>query len=207
MLVALCLAPESQAQFAPVVAKIRATIETSQGGKLIKTENKEGLYYRSSDGSTLTRWVTINGDENLGGDGELFDNKGLAVYNLNFRYKQATQINDAPIEKASPDEFKNLTNSKLGDDSIEGIRCRRGGTAMRWPDGHIDKTGEYCASIEYALTLREDEKLTQKGVTRHATKEMYEIKLGVEPDPKLFDVSAQFQVLRPEHSAAELPKK
>ena len=205
--IAVIVFPASvRAQFTPVSARIKLTVETSEGGKITKIERKEGYFYRTSDGSTLTRWIRVNGDESLGGSGELRDNKNHADYNINFNSKQAFQLNDEPLQPDTPDDFKNLAASTLGDDFVEGIKCRRTAVFMQWPDGRRERTGEDCVSIEYALRLREDRKLTQRGITRHATTEMYEIRLGVEPDPKLFDVSSQFQVYRPEPAKNTKPE-
>ena len=48
------------AQLVPVTAKTRETNESWQEGKLIKVDHKEGVFYRTSDGSTLKYWTKIN---------------------------------------------------------------------------------------------------------------------------------------------------
>src|SRR5260370_33334354 len=91
MMPTLMNAGSLQAQWVPVVAKIRMVHQTMVDGKLVRSETKEGDYYRSSDGSVLRYWKTVNGDEQAGGRAELLDNKNLASYQLNYHSKQAFQ--------------------------------------------------------------------------------------------------------------------
>jgi hypothetical protein len=69
---------------------------------------------------------------------------------------------------------------------------------MMWPDGRKERMGEVCVSMEYDLVLHKDNQLTQNGITHHAVTELYDIKLGVEPDPKLFDLQKTTTVYKPQ---------
>lgn len=175
------------AQWVPVTAKIRETDEILQDGKSIKVDNKEGVFYRTSDGSTLKYWTKVNGDETLGGSGEMTDNKTLSHYTVNV--KQNVAFEDGKLlEKLTPGASQFAAASTLGDQVIDGIRCRRVPSFIMWPDGRKERNGEACVSIENDLQLRTDRQHTQNGVTHHGITELYDIQLGVEPDPKLFDL-------------------
>jgi hypothetical protein len=185
------------AQWVPVTAKTRQTNETWQEGKLIKVDHKEGVFYRTSDGSTLRYWTKVNGDEVLGGSGEMTDNNSLSHYSVNVKQKVAFET-DKLLEKLTPGASQYAAASTLGDQVIEGIRCRRVPSFMMWPDGRKERMGEVCVSIEYDLELHKDNQLTQNGITHHAVTELYDIKLGVEPDPKLFDLQKTTTVYKPQ---------
>jgi len=197
MLLLVMGAANLRAQWVPVSAKMKQTVETMENGKVVKVEHKEGNFYRTSDGSTLRYWTQIDGDEKLGGSGELSDNKNLFHYSINFKTKQAFQVGPRDQMPVTPDS-ELTSRSRLGDDFVEGIRCRRCAVFIGWPDGRREPSGEICESIEYVLTLREDRHATQNGVTRHSVMEMYDIKLGVEPDRKLFDIEKNYTVFRPD---------
>jgi hypothetical protein len=184
-----------QGQWIPVTAKIREIHETWQAGKLVKVDHKEGVFYRTSDGSTLNYWTSVNGDEALGGQGETTDNRSLTHYSVNMKKKYAFELSKLP-ERVTPDSYQNAAASTLGDQEIEGVRCRRSPVFFLWPDGRLEKMGETCVSIEYGLELRKDHQLTQDGVTRHSVTEMYDIKLGIEPDAKLFDLQRNASVFK-----------
>lgn len=177
-----------QAQWVPVTARVRETHETWKQGKLEKVDHKEGLFYRTSDGSTLKYWTTVNGDEKLGGQGEMTDNKGLVQYSINMKHKYFYEIGTLP-EKLTPQLNRpSSSSSGLGDKVIGGLRCHRSSAVVQWPDGRREPMGEECVSIEYNLKLLTDHQVTQGGVTRHVITEMYDINLGAEPDANLFDL-------------------
>lgn len=176
------------AQWTPVVAKVRETQEIWKNGKLERVENKEGVFYRASDGSTLKYWTQVNGDDSRGGQGELTDNNRLIHYSLNMRTKTAHEMGKL-LEKLTPNNVSpSSAKESLGDAVYDGIPCRRIPAFVLWPDGRREPIGENCMSIEYALELRTEHKVTQGEITRHVVNELYDVKLGIEPDPKLFDL-------------------
>jgi hypothetical protein len=71
---------------------------------------------------------------------------------------------------------------------VDTFPCRRVPAFVQWPDGRRELIGEDCVSSEYALVLRTDHKATQGGLTHHVVYELYALKAGAEPDPKLFDL-------------------
>jgi hypothetical protein len=177
-----------RAQWVPVVAKVRQTHETWKDGKLDKVERKEGVFYRASDGSTLKYWTQVDGDESRGGAGEMTDNSNLIHYSLNMRTKNAHEI-DRFHEKLKPGDITPASmKQNLGDQVVESLTCRRVPAFVQWPDGRRELIGENCVSIEYALELRTDHKATQAGITSHIVYELYDVKVGIEPDPNLFDL-------------------
>ena len=65
------------AQFTPVVSKVRQTQETLVGGKVVKSVQREALYYRQSDGSYIFKRVsqTKDGESLPESTGAFWDNK------------------------------------------------------------------------------------------------------------------------------------
>jgi hypothetical protein len=181
-------AGSARAQWIPVVAKARETHETWKNSKLEKVDTKEGVFYRASDGSTLRYWVQVNGDESRGGAGEMTDTNNLVHYSLNVRTKDAHEV-DRLQEKLKPgDVVPTSMKESLGDQVVDTFPCRRVPAFVQWPDGRREPIGEDCVSSEYALVLRTDHKATQGGLTHHVVYELYALKAGAEPDPKLFDL-------------------
>ena len=204
MIVTFVSAGSLHAQWVPVVAKIRMVHQTIVDGKLVRSETKEGDYYRSSDGSVLRHWKTVNGDEQAGGRGELLDNKNLASYQLNYHTKQAFQ-SEWKMAKPSPDVFRAEPPKSLGEDSIEGIRCTIVPAQFQDGFGQPPKdAGRTCVSTDYALTLRTDITVRQGTTIEHTLIEMFDLRMHQEPDAKLFDIEAQFTVFKPQ-TRKELP--
>lgn len=193
----------SPQQWVPVTAKMRGMFETTKDGTTA-VEKREGVFFRSADGSMLKYWVSVNGDESRGGSGQLFDNKNLFHYSINFHQRVAYQSRRRNPKRVDPADFSsNLANSSLGNDLVEGMQCRRVPVIVLWPDGRREVIGEHCVSLDYALTLREESRATQNHVTRHVKIELYDIQLGVEPDAKLFDIENSYTVFRPESPPAK----
>lgn len=201
-LAALLGATDLDAQFVPVIAKMRFSKEDIVEGKVVDRMTKEGNYYRASDGSVLKRWTSVNGDENLGeiATGSLFDNKNVVSYGLNFKNRIAYL--DAPPEGTKPVRPQVLEGEAakgLGEDSVHGIACTLFPVRIAPRDRAAFSAGRACTSVKYDLELRQD--LTypsSSGRTIHTIFELYEVQLGMEPDPKLFDVRANFTVYVPE---------
>jgi hypothetical protein len=181
-------AGSAQAQWIPVVAQVRETHETWKNGKLEKVDTKEGVFYRASDGSTLKYWLQVNGDESRGGPGEMTDNSSLIHYSLNMRTKSAHEVARLPERLKPQDAVPTSMSESLGDQVVDTISCRRVPAFVQWPDGRRELIGENCVSIEYALELRTDHKAVQNEVMHHVVYELYNVRTGVEPDPKLFDL-------------------
>ncbi len=190
------------AQFAPVTAKMRHTKEVIVDGKVVETQTKEGNFYRSSDGSTLKQWTKANGNLDWG---DLWDNKNLMSYRLEYSNRQAYG-DPAPkgAQAGRPDALFPLASKALPQDSVEGIRCAIFPVRLHIPGNPPIPVGRTCESIEYNLQLKEDVTTQPVGTNKtiHTVFELYHIKLGLEPDPKLFDVHANFTVYE-----AQAPKK
>lgn len=183
------------AQFAPVTAKMRQTKEVIVDGKVVETEMRAGNFYRSSDGSTLRQWTKANGNPDWG---DLWDNKNLMSYRLEYSNRQAYET-PAPegAEAERPDALLPLASKGLPEDSVEGIRCVVSPIKLDMPGKPIIPMGRACTSIQYNLELKEDVSTqpVKTNKTIHTVFELYQIKLGLEPDPRVFDVHANFIVL------------
>ena len=189
------------AQFTPVTAKIRITDETIRNGKVIKTKMREGNYYRSSDGSFIRQWTKIDGDEKAApfSPGQLFDNRTATNYQLDFANHRAYEREKGgePMV-AHPPNYE--AAKKLRHDSVQGIPCILNPVKFYHRDTNTyEDIGTNWRSLEYNLNLRLD--LTRKldnGDSVHEITELFEIHIGTEPDPKLFDLQKNFTVYRPE---------
>jgi|SRR5712664_3246632 len=194
---ALLSADPLLAQWTPVVAKIRQTHQTVVSGKVVRNETKEGEFYRSSDGSVLRHWKTVNGDEGAAGQGDLLDNKKHAFYNLNYNTKRAYQVRTG-IPQPSPYVFSKETLQSRGEESIEGVRCTI--VPVDTADSGVTErdAGRSCVSSEYGLQLRTEVTVKQGGTEHRTLIEMYDLRINQEPDPKIFDLGSQFTVFKAE---------
>ncbi len=178
------------AQWVPVVSKIReATVVTDTDGKVIEQTSKDGNFFRNSEGSTLTQWVASSAPERTPSSGELMDNKNLALYQLQYQTKLALLKRKLNRPRSKSDESKLLPANNLGKSAVEGVPCT---LVPAWSSN--SRIGQGCYSYPYDLSLWEEVTITTRGgQTSHIRREMYGLKLNVEPDRRLFDVS-QFTV-------------
>lgn len=187
-----------QAQFLPVQAKIRETHEVIVSGKVAKTDVKEGKYFRSSDGSVLTQWVTLNGQQTW--EGSLEDNKEFAAYHLDYKQHVALRSAYHPGVAVTPGNFASITKD-IGTDSVENLRCRILPVDIGGEKLPTQMTiGKSCASVEYDLILWTDittPDRTTSGLDgkRHRVRtELSSITIGTEPDPALFNIKTNFRI-------------
>jgi len=200
---AVLLAPtDMHAQFLPVVAKRRLTKEHLVDGKVVDRVTKEGNYYRSSDGSILEQWTRVNGDEKLGelAAGSLWDNKNVVSYQLDFKnriaYLHAPPQGTKPVR---PDVSGARAAGALGEEFLEGISCRVFPVRIAPRDRPAFYAGQVCRSVKYDLELKQELSYPNSaGKIVHTVFQLYDIQLGREPDPKLFDVRGSFTVYAPE---------
>jgi hypothetical protein len=189
----LLSAGSAQAQFMPIQAKIRDTHQVIVSGKVIKSEVKEGNYYRSSDGSILVQWLTLNGERTW--DGSLEDNKELNSYHLDYKQHNAFEDGSHPPVAVKPGGFASIDRD-IGTDSVENFRCRilpakLGGVGFPTPV----LIGKSCVSPEYDLRLWTDVTVPEAdGKAERTRTELYGITIGVEPDSSLFDIKSHFKI-------------
>lgn len=169
-------------QWLPVLANVRETVEMNSGaGTTIETHY--GSFYRASDGSTLLVWYT-GSDRRSRNAGELFDHKGLGVYDIDYERGTAFKKATLPSPRKIPPPDKQVA-FRLRAESIEGVQCEVGPAMLKKGD-KTTRIGEFCYSSEYFLVLRED--VTLPGGI-HKLYELEDIHLNTEPDSAWFDVS------------------
>jgi hypothetical protein len=171
------------------MAKVRETsvVQNRNGSK--ETTRKEGVFYRTSDGTTLTRWTTVNGVPSAG-VGEMYDSKNGITYRLS--YQTHTGMQSPKAAPLQPDYYSKITPS--GEDSVEGIKCNLIPIEIGSQTSAPVPAGQLCASAEYGLRLKENTHVTRgDGSVVDATFEMYDIKLNETPDSHLFDIG-QFTI-------------
>ncbi len=191
------------AQFVPLEAKIRETHETLSSGKVVKSEVKEGSFYRASDGSTLTQWQTVNGEKSSAAN--LFDNKGQATYQIDYQQRRALKLGNGADGPMKPGGYQTITKD-IGTSSVEGVACRLLPVKMTNPATHaLADIGKSCVSPEYDLLLWWDVTTGSGGNgTFHSKWEIYDLKLGAEPDPKLFSTTGMTIIGPPQKSSPQM---
>lgn len=191
----------AQESWTPVVAKIRETYEVQdKNGRQISREVKEGNFYRNAEGSALYYWLTVDGDESRGGSGKLSDNRKPLEYLINTKTKVAIlQPQVTGEQPLKPDFLVGARSSKLGQQSIEGIVCYLTKITLTTPDKQSKPIGTACQSPDYGLTLQFKTRVVSPDGSVHLTvRELYDIRLGSSPDPKLFQLTPGFQILKPQ---------
>jgi hypothetical protein len=167
----------------PITARMRQTWETIVDGKIVETRTNEGIFYRNSRGSTLERWNDNAQPARLFISGH----GGYLVY-----YESRMAFGSVFEEGGSWLFNPNRPYNFLGQDSVESISC----IYSEIPLGpHVEHAGKACWSSDYKVELKNDWTVpSARGLTPQVF-ELYDIKLNVEPDPNLFDLTGFF-VLR-----------
>jgi len=191
------------AQFVPVTAKIRFTYEASKDGKL-KRLVKEGVFYRTENGSTLKHWTS--GDINaMGGSGELFDNQTLHTYEILYKDKKMIEHSKQPVRR-KPDEFKDMESQ--GKDTVEGLSCDVIVMEIAGPGIKPHRFGNACISRDYGLWLRQETRnTTPDDRAVHTLFEMYDVKLNLPPDDNEFEILHTFTIMKePSSPVPQMPQ-
>lgn len=183
------------AQSMPLTAKVRSTGEIIINGKVLETHVRESLYYRTSDGSELRRPVSLDGKPVQGeaARGSLFDKPHGTNYAIDYEKREAFHAGPPPsFNPAHLPALESAVPPPSGQSSVEGYPCTLRPVYLVRPKGRI-LIGSNCVSDEYHLVLKTDV-TTPSAITvgraAHETTELYDIRIGVEPDPKLFDLSS-----------------
>jgi hypothetical protein len=167
------------AQWTPVTAGIRETNEVVKEGVVTKTAVREGLFLRTSDGSTLTRWDS--------GNGNLLNNTTHRSYSLDYKNMQAKQgaFEMEPLEK---DQFARMPT--VGNGTVSGIACRKVPILLQnIQKGSSERIGEACVSDTQGFVLKEETRVTRDdGSVVHNVIEKFDIKLNVKPSAAEFDM-------------------
>lgn len=199
VLLAVMLTPvAADAQYVPVVASVRQTTEIRQAGKVIKQEVKQGNYFRSSDGSYIYQWTLLNGNKSLLRS-SLWDNKTATSYTLDYAGRRAIFASKgSPLSPDMSPENRSAAEARP-EEVVNGVPCRVEPVKFG-PLGKPIGSGKGWYSVENDLLVKNDVTYPTyggKGVV-HDTYELYDIHLGQEPDPNLFDLEKNFQVLAPQ---------
>lgn len=193
------------AQFMPLVAKMRQTMDRFDAATGAKAHfTSEGEFYRSSDGSILMRWTSRNGDEAAGRAmrGTLWDNRTGIGYSLDFVNKRA--VFRAKENPTTPETGSSGTEG-LPEETIGGVTCKVEPVELIDPSkGQTENgtpVGKACFSADYDLTVKKDitTHSTDGKTVVHSVFELYDIHVGQEPDPSLFDLNKNFLVLKPQN--------
>jgi len=198
----LMLLLSSVASGQAVTAQERITEEIIEpNGKVIESHIREGVYYRTSAGSTLEQLTTIDGNATVGqmAWAQLYDKQQDVHYSLDYTVHHAYV--DSMPNVTIPRNLTSRTRAQnaLGQDSVQGIACTWFPTYLLGSDGAASLIGRHCISEKYNLILKKDVTIPlSAGQSAHKVTEMYSIQIGQEPDPTLFDVQHNFTIYRPD---------
>jgi hypothetical protein len=187
-----------KAQSDPLIAKMRLTVEVSVEGRIQQTHTQEGLFYRASTGSEIQEWTVRDGKDTVGNMrwAGLTDREHDAFYKVDYQNHRAYQQSFAVSALQAPDNGpppKGLTQQ-----SVEGIPCSKYPARLVVPGKAPVEIGYSCRAESYdSLELKRETTVESGGKTMHTTFELYNIQTGVEPDPKLFDLTS-FTIYRPD---------
>jgi hypothetical protein len=193
----------AHAQFVPVTANIRFTYEASKDGKL-KRLVKEGVFYRTENGSTLKHWTSGDVDDMGVSSGELFDNQTLHTYEILYKDKKMIEHSRQPAPR-KPDDFKDMESR--GKDTVEGLPCDLIVMEVAGPGIKPHRVGNSCISRNYALWLRQETRdTTPDGKAVHTLFEMYDVKLNLPPDNNEFEILHTFTIVKePNRPVPKMP--
>jgi hypothetical protein len=182
------------------VAKVRETTTVSESGQPVKTVQKEGSFYRRSDGSILIEWTSVDGDSSRAVGHVSFSQSNLR-YQLNIAGRIAIEreAGSAAVNSAlDPARMPKTPLKPIREDLIGSVPCAVYPLFRKpTPEAPPIPAGEACWSHELGLILkRASTYVGSDGRTYHTIYETYEIEMR-EPDPKVFDLEGRgFTVFR-----------
>ncbi|HXN98638.1 MAG TPA: hypothetical protein VN881_06155 [Candidatus Acidoferrales bacterium] len=182
------------AQTVPVRAKLRTTTEIILDGKVIKTTVGGGFFYRASNGSSIRQLRKIREDGTLGDVivADLTDKEHNITYRIDYTNHRAwvTPASVLDILTVSPGD--NPPPGGYPQDSVETISCVKRPVRRKVANDPPTEVGYSCVSErnnDLELTREVTEPIaTSPGRAVHSTSVLYDIELGKEPDPTLFDL-------------------
>lgn len=204
LIVTLC-SVNVQAQWVPVTSNVRLTHEVLKDGKLLTQQVKEGAFYRTEKGSTLTHWTRGDLDSNRG-SGELFDNEKLLRYEIFYEAKKMVEEPSGLSSPRRPDSDMEL--KPTGSDSVEGIQCDIIVVEFSGPKMKKQPVGSACVVRDLSIMLKQETTYTKPdGTTVHTLWEMHDVKLNVAPDKNEFAILNTFTVMKKaDHKPIPMPE-
>jgi hypothetical protein len=178
----------SEAQWVPIMAKKKVLSYVLQlDGTWTLAGEKREAYYRSSSGSTLERrYPIVNGKKEGEGEGLFTDQTTGKIYMLKHDGKKAVLLQTLPLPLLPRHEsFTPDPSWYVGKQTINGLECI--GTKIKGANG----VSWYSRDLD--LTVKTD--FTGQSEGGRVVSELYDIQVGVEPDPSLFAIPKDFTVL------------
>jgi len=198
-------------QWVPLTAKVRERTTIVEAGKAVPFVQKEGSFYRRSDGSTLIEWTYVDGDERKAVGHLSMGNSSLG-YQLHLGNRTAIEQHRAPSRAVSglgdSSRLHRDPKAALRQDFIGAVACAVYPLFFQGGKGQpLVRTGEACWSHELGLMLKQDKTYvgSEDGRTYHTVYETFDIQPNTEPDPKLFDLQARGFTIYKSGSAPDRP--
>ena len=178
---------DSQAQFTPVVAKLKAvSYQQLPDGSEIERDRREGSYFRSSLGSEMTNeYRIVDGEKKGPGRSFFVDSSTGKSYSLRHSDKKAMVEQKRPVPFAPP-RAPPTRNQIVGKEVIGGLECVVVPKARRPGE---KPSGKAWWSVANALMVKREFSL---GNSRHVW-ELYDIRF-IEPDPSQFGFPPDYEI-------------
>jgi len=135
-------------------------------------------------------------------EANLFDNKEQSSYRIDYKQHLAFKLGSSASGPVKPGGYQTIIKD-IGTSSVEGVACRLIPAKMTNPTTHtLENIGKSCVSPEYDLLLWWDVTTGSGGNgTFHSKWEIYDLKLGAQPDPKLFSTADMTIIGPPQKSS------
>ena len=192
--IAAALGGIARAQLAPVTAQVTETTQVvsgsaaSAGAGVAATHTRTGNYFRRADGSTLTQWLSADGD--TAHPVAFLSNPVAKVsYQLDLSNNTGTALQGAAEPIIAP---KQASPANLPHSTVAGIACTIYPVKPKSAASDSSAgTGQTCISDQYGLVLMRDiTYIGQDGQTRHEHYQITALQLNAAPVPALFDLTA-----------------
>lgn len=200
-----CGSPQYQgARWTPLKAQYRERvyIVRQDGTKILDTE-QDGVFLRTSDGSDVMFREPVARGVVIGpGDAVVRDSRRRVSYNLVYGIKKAV-IKQRWSKEVRSRLREPVSTRYLGKKVVNGVDClgaRVNGVNL------LD--GVDWISIPYDITMLRNYhyKGTKPGETIELISELYNVKLGQEPDINKYQIPGDFEVVNPTTSKDPAPK-
>lgn len=184
----------------PVVADRRVTeVRIDSNGDETLLRSHGGEFLRSTDGKQLTTEGKSQPDGSFDlSRATLLDFQQGSRVELLYGNKQIIERDGSQRQQARfTNEMKTRAEGKaVGKKSVNGVSCY-GFPVTGGGSGASDSavTGVGWRSMEYDLPVKTVVEITSAGETVRIVNELYNIRVGQEPDPARFEVPADFRVV------------
>ena len=185
------LAVFAQPGWVPLSAKHKVqSFRVHASGSETLVNEISGMYYRSSSGSTLlVKSPVVDGQIRSDyASATMTDAKTGEVFNLDYKRRVATLMQRRPTPLTTQ---RRNPSTLIGSEVVNGIACVI--QKVECVDGLLSKDAVECGKAWYSQELDLLIRMETTWPGGRDTMERYDIQIGEEPAPSLFEVPADFE--------------